>query len=277
MLQKIKPYLTRPRLYEKSSAPFWDDPHISRGMLQAHLNPDLESATRTLAFVQKSVDWISDTVPAAEYPRLLDLGCGPGIYAEMFDDAGYRVTGIDLSKRSIEYARQSAKEKGKDISYECGSYLTMEFREEFDVATLIYCDFGVLSTQQRAVLLGKIHRALRPGGRLLFDVFTPRQYDGQKECTDWVYEASGFWSPEPYLCLNALYRYEAESTFLRQHIVVTDDAVNCYNVWEHTFTKEELARDLAVAGFEVGGFYDDIAGAAESDHGKQLCVIAHRE
>ena len=78
MLQKIKPYLTRPRLYEKSSAPFWDDPHISRGMLQAHLNPDLESATRTLAFVQKSVDWISDTVPAAEYPRLLDLGCGPG-------------------------------------------------------------------------------------------------------------------------------------------------------------------------------------------------------
>ncbi|MCK2004220.1 class I SAM-dependent methyltransferase [[Brevibacterium] frigoritolerans] len=25
---------------------------------------------------------------------MLDLGCGPGIYAELFDDAGYHVTGI---------------------------------------------------------------------------------------------------------------------------------------------------------------------------------------
>ena len=49
--------------------------------------------------------------------NLLDLGCGPGIYAELFYQYGYQVTGIDLSKRSISYAQASAKQKGFDIIY----------------------------------------------------------------------------------------------------------------------------------------------------------------
>ena len=276
MLYNIEKYMKRPPLYAPSTSKFWDDEHIPKGMLEAHLNPEFESATSTLDFVQNSVEWISETVPAREYSRLIDLGCGPGIYAELFDDAGYQVTGIDLSKRSIDYARRSAKEKNKDITYECGSYLTMNYQGQFNLATLIYCDFGVLSTQERAELLGKIYSALYPGGRLILDVFTPQQYADQEEYRDWVYEESGFWSPKPYLCLNSLYHYEEESTFLRQHIVVTEDTSNCYNVWEHTFTKDELTHELCMAGFEIAGFYSDVTGTVESNNGKQLCVIAYR-
>lgn len=66
-------------------------------MLKAHLNPDLESATRKLDFLEQSANWISDTLPPSSYKRLLDLGCGPGIYAEFFDAKGYQVTGLDIS------------------------------------------------------------------------------------------------------------------------------------------------------------------------------------
>lgn len=88
MLQGIEEYLKKPKLYEPSVAKFWDEDHISKGMLGAHLNPSLESATRTHEFVKRSAAWIAETAPANQYLRLLDMGCGPGIYAELFDVAG---------------------------------------------------------------------------------------------------------------------------------------------------------------------------------------------
>ena len=73
-----------PALYERTDAAFWDDEHISRGMLAAHLDPEFEGASRSFAFMDRSVDWICATAPPATHPRLLDLGCGPGLYAERF-------------------------------------------------------------------------------------------------------------------------------------------------------------------------------------------------
>lgn len=152
----------------------------------------------------------------------------------------------------------------------------LDYQNRFDIATLIYCDFGVLSTNDRAALLKKIRDALRPNGCLIFDVFTPQQYVGQEEYKDWVYADSGFWGETPYLCLNSLYRYDEENTLLRQHLNITEDQTNCYNVWEHTFMKDELISDLADAGFKIVGFYGDIAGGADSNEGKQLCVVAEK-
>ena len=46
----------RPKPYEVTGLKFWDDPHISKGMFAAHLNTELESATRKLNFIKKSVN-----------------------------------------------------------------------------------------------------------------------------------------------------------------------------------------------------------------------------
>ena len=80
-------------------------------MLKAHLDPEFDGASRKLDFIEKSVAWITERIPPADYPLLLDIGCGPGIYAEMFTKKGYQVTGVDFSKRSIDYAQQSAFSK----------------------------------------------------------------------------------------------------------------------------------------------------------------------
>ena len=128
----LKQLNTRPKLFEQSTASIWDDPHISKGMLKAHLNENQESATRKLDFVKKSVAWINTVLPNHHYNNLLDLGCGPGIYAELFYQYGYQVTGIDLSKRSISYAQASAKQKGFDIIYLRSDYTKSSFRQHYD-------------------------------------------------------------------------------------------------------------------------------------------------
>lgn len=276
MLHTIKHFIQKPSLYQKSEARFWDDPYISQRMLEAHLNPDLESATRKLDFVRQSVDWISNILPATQHKRLLDLGCGPGIYGELFDSKGYRVTGLDLSKNSIQYAKKSANKMGLDIQYLNSDYIQSPIAGEYDLVTMIYCDFGVLSGNERGELLAKVHDILSPNGCFLFDVFTPFEYVNRDEFKEWSYEDGGFWCANPYLLLHSLYRYDESNTFLNQYIVVTDCVTTCYNLWEHTFTMEELEKDLLKAGFKNMRYYGNVAGAEFENHFKTLCVIAQK-
>ncbi|MCK2004218.1 hypothetical protein MZM54_22785 [[Brevibacterium] frigoritolerans] len=64
--------------------------------------------------------------------------------------------------------------------------------------------------------------------------------------------------------------------FLLQHLIITEDIINCYKVWEHTFTNDELTKDLTDAGFKVAYFYGDVAGGTDSVKGKRLCVVAEK-
>ena len=70
MFSKLLSYLARPELYAPSSAPFWDDEHISKGMLATHLDPEWDAASRNHLFIDKSVEWISRILPPKDYPPL---------------------------------------------------------------------------------------------------------------------------------------------------------------------------------------------------------------
>ena len=172
MLTKLAAYSSRPELYAHGTGLLWDDEHISEMMLDVHLEPDSDSATRKHGFVDRSVKWITEIAPPDRFPYLLDLGCGPGIYSERFHKAGYTVTGIDLSRRSIRYAEAQAAIDKTNIEYRCTDYMAIDYQERFDIVTLIYCDYSALSITDRRTLLGKVYRSLRPGGMFIFDVFT---------------------------------------------------------------------------------------------------------
>lgn len=277
MLKKLFEYVSnRPEIYAPSTSKFWDDEHISKGMLQAHLDPEWDAATRNHNFITKSVEWIASIADPNQYPDLLDLGCGPGLYAERFYSKGYRVTGIDYSRRSIDYAINNGKVNGSRITYLYQNYLDITYREKFDVITLIYCDFSVLSSQDRARLLNSIYRALKPGGIFILDSFTPNQYKDREETKDWYYSESGFWRECAHICLNSFYKYDDQRTMLNQTVVITEDSIECYNIWDHTYTREELEDELIKAGFATVDFYGDVAGAEYQPDGSLMCAVAKK-
>lgn len=162
MIRELSDYLKKPELYAPSTGMFWDDAHISKGMLAAHLNPHWDAATRRHEFLDRSVQWIAQIAPPLQYKFLLDLGCGPGLYAQRFHNAGYSVTGVDFSKRSIAYAKEQSLLHNCAIRYRCQNYMTIDYTEQFDIITLIYCDYAVLSVSDRFLLLKKVYQALRP-------------------------------------------------------------------------------------------------------------------
>jgi ubiquinone/menaquinone biosynthesis C-methylase UbiE len=183
---------------------------------------------------------------------------------------------MDFSRRSINYATESAEKQGLRIEYLYQNYLELAYQEQFDVITLIYCDFGVLSDTDRRILLDKVYRALKPGGVFFFDVFKPKLYENVPESRNISYQESGFWNSEPHLCFHSLYRYDDCNTFINQFVVVTKENTHCYNIWEHTFTVEELEQDLRKAGFAALEYYGNVAGAAFAEGSDTICMVARR-
>ncbi len=274
MYAKLFNYLKcRPMEYAKSTSKFWDDEHISKYMLEAHLNPDIESASRQHSFINASAKWIARQVKRPSECNLLDLGCGAGIYAQAFSSLGFHVTGIDFAKRSIDYAASQAIKQNMGITYHYQNYLEMEYENEFDIITLIYCDFGVLPPKDRALLLEKVKTALKPDGVIILDGFTETQYKDFIENRTLTYEEKGFWSDTPYMCIQNNYCYDENKTYLEQYLVVTEEQLNCYNIWNQAFDSASLGAELKAAGFSELQFYANVCGESLTDKSKTICVV----
>ena len=112
----------KPEPFSPGEALFWDDPHISAQMLQAHLNPNNDLASRRPETIRRSVEWLVATLDLQPGVSLLDPGCGPGLYAMRLAKKELCVTGVYYSRRSIEYATQVAQQNDLDIEYRYQDY-----------------------------------------------------------------------------------------------------------------------------------------------------------
>lgn len=54
-------------------------------------------------------------LPPVDGRRILDAGCGSGLYCELLLDRGAHVTGVDESARMLEHARQRLAGRGVDL------------------------------------------------------------------------------------------------------------------------------------------------------------------
>ncbi len=260
-------YYTTPEL--------WNDPYISQQMLALHLDPDQGLASRTGAAIAASVAWIFGRFQLGPRTRVCDFGCGPGLYTRGFAETGASVTGIDFSERSIAYAGKVNQEKGLGIRYVLQNYLDADVEGPFDLITLIFCDFCVLSPKQRGQLLGRMHSLLAPGGHLLLDVVSKFFFAATPEQQSWEYAArDGFWAPGPHHVFKKTFRYEERSLLLDKYVILEP---NCrresYN-WLQCYDLQSLQEEFAAAGLRIIEQYADVAGAAFAADSKEFAVVA---
>lgn len=251
----------KPPLFAPGEPLFWNDPHISAQMLQAHLDSRNDLASRRPETVQKSVDWLISNLNLRTGSAVLDLGCGPGLYAARLAQQGLQVTGVDYSQRSIDYARQYAQQHGLAIQYRYQDYLTLEDENLYDAVLLIYGDFCPLSPEQRSKLLLNVQRALKPGGYFVLDVTTPlhRQKHGNRN--GWYAVKTGFWKPGPHLVLEEGFDYPEESIFLDQAVVVEENGrISIYRNWFQDYTRDTITAELKRGGFAVRSVWNDLLG-----------------
>lgn len=122
----------------------------------------------TAAPVDRELEFVRRHVPLPGFARILDVPCGIGRHAGPLAALGYRVVGIDRSEWATSAAR--ARYPGVDFRtldmFELGS-----LREVFDGLLCLWQSFGYGSADQNLRLLADMRTLLRPGGRLVMDLY----------------------------------------------------------------------------------------------------------
>jgi 2-polyprenyl-3-methyl-5-hydroxy-6-metoxy-1,4-benzoquinol methylase len=278
MFEELEKINARPEPFEfYTASDLWADEHTSEQMLRFHLNEEIDVSSRKAEFINRSVEWIASRFNVGAGVKIVDFGCGPGLYATRLAQRQADVTGIDFSKRSIQYAQEVATREGLSIRYVNQNYLEFETDDRFHLILMIMCDFCALSPIQRKQILRKFHKILKPGGSILLDVYSLMAFDQREEAA--MYEANllnGFWSPNKYYGFLNTFKYQREKVVLDKYTLIEADRTRTVYNWLQYFTPEALEREFAECGFAVEGFYSDVAGSPFDPENDEFAVVAKK-
>ena len=267
-----------PAPFEPSDAPFWDDPHIAVALLAAHLDDAVAAASRPGPTIDRAVAWLADQGLAGPGVRVLDLGCGPGLFAERLARLGCHVTGVDVSRGSLAHARAAAERAGLAIDYRRADFLELADVGCYDLVLQAYGELSTFAPAVRDDLLARVRRALVPGGAFVFDASTPVVHPPQGRT--WEASDGGFWRPGPHVVLSERFVTPADDgTQLAcdQYVVVDGDGegrVTTYRMWFHDHTPASLVAVVEAAGFVVEDVRGALTGDPVTDDGEWLAVVA---
>ena len=118
----------------------------------------------------RQVNFLVRELNLASPLRILDLACGFGRHANRLAALGNDVTGIDLIPGFLEIARRDASSRGVQVQYIQGDMREIDYEEAFDLVLLLFTAFGYFGDAENLSVLEKVLRALKPGGRLVFDL-----------------------------------------------------------------------------------------------------------
>jgi len=278
MYKNLQNINNRPQPFEFYTAEkLWNDKHISKKMLEFHLNEEIDPASRNKKFIDRSLEWIGSHFKIGEGTKICDFGCGPGLYTTEFAKMGADVTGIDFSKGSIQYAKKTAVKENLKIEYITQNYLDFTTQKKFDLITMIYCDLCPLSPEQRKVLLAKFFDCLADNGTILLDVFSLEAYRQTKEVS--FYEhllLDGFWSNEDYYGFMNTVKYDSEKVVLDKYTIFEDGKSREVYNWLQYYTLESLKKEFEENGFRIVEYYSNVAGETYREDATEIAIAAKK-
>ena len=109
-------------------------------------------------------------LPEVRGRRVLDAGCGPGVYAAWLVERGAEVVAFDASKKMVRFARERLGARAEVLEADLGRPLDFLEDESFD---LVLSALALDYVKDWAAVFGEFHRVLRPAGHLVFSVGHP--------------------------------------------------------------------------------------------------------
>ncbi|MEU5491805.1 MULTISPECIES: class I SAM-dependent methyltransferase [Streptomyces] len=205
-----------------------------------------------------------------EAQRVLDIGCGTGVFALLLASRGIEVVGVDPAQASIDVAR--TKLGSGRVRWICGDATNLS-PLQVDLATMTAnVAQEIVDTQTWQKTLRGAHEALRPGGRLIFETRDPARRAWQewtREKSYRVTQVSGVGSVEswvqitevsmPLVTFRWTYRFAADGQ------VLTSDSTLRFR------ERDEVEKDLDAHGYVV----DDIRSAPDRP-GREFVFLARR-
>lgn len=247
-------------------------------MLASHLSQARDGASRRTPTIDAQVRWILEMLPTDRGARVLDLACGPGLYANRLARLGHSVHGVDFGPAAIQHAVVEAEEARLNATYELGDIRTADYGSGYDLAMLIYGEFNVFRRPEALALVAQAHAALRPGGVLLIEPHTFEYVRSRGMAAPaWSTQRTGLFSERPHLLLEENFWEPGDAVAVHRWYVV-DAATG--EVTRHAdamqaYIDAEYVELLRQTGFDEVRFHSDWP-AAPGQEGSFHAITARR-
>ncbi|MFD8378183.1 class I SAM-dependent methyltransferase [Streptomyces sp. NPDC059679] len=202
--------------------------------------------------------------------RVLDIGCGTGVFALLLADRGIEVVGVDPAQASIDVAR--AKPGSERVRWICGDATALP-PLRVDLATMT-ANAAQQITDPTAwqETLRRAYEALRPGGRLVFEIRDPARRaweEWNRETSYKVTEIPGSDAVESWVQLievsPPLVTFRWTYVFTGDGQVLTSDSTLRFR------ERQEVEADLTAQGYVV----EDVRDAPDRP-GREFVFLARR-
>jgi SAM-dependent methyltransferase len=257
----------------------WHDPNFSRRMLREHLSQAHDAASRRSIIIDEHVDWIHHAVLNNRSSRVLDLGCGPGLYSGRLAQRGHTCVGIDFSPASIEYAREVARSQQLACDYRLEDVRHAEYGTGYDLVMFIFGELNPFRPEDAQHIVRKAWAALDQGGRLLLEVstFEAVQQQGHQRST-WYTLDQGLFSDRPHLVLFESFWDEAQRVAIERFYIVDAETaeVTPHASSMQAYTDEQYRYLLQTAGFTDIMFYPSLIGDPDERQKDFIAIVARK-
>jgi SAM-dependent methyltransferase len=256
----------------------WGQPEFARRLLQEHLDQSHDGASRRKTVIARHIRRLKRLLPAAP-ARILDAGCGPGLYAVALTGLGHHVTGVDVSGPALRYARELVRDAHPRGT---AHFVRADLRDvdlapgAFDAALLVYFVLEAFPRAEQPKVLARIATALEPGGVLIAEMrVRPQQPPGRLDWWDVV--PNSLLSDRRHVLLGDSVYDPRKHTYVLRDVAVFDDgtvAVRQTSGWLCPFGS--ITRLFKRAGFAEVAIYDGWTGTEGSPLSESLLVVARR-
>ncbi|WP_067103192.1 class I SAM-dependent DNA methyltransferase [Streptococcus sp. DD13] len=208
--------------------------------------------------------------------KLLELACGTGIQSIYFKQAGFDVTGLDLSQEMLDVAEKRAQTAGLTIPFIQGNMLDLSQAGCYDLVT---CYSDSICYMQDEVEVGdvfqEVYAHLHDGGIFIFDVHSTYQidevfpgYSYHENAEDFAMVWDSYADEPPHSVVHEL-------TFFVQD---EDGRFTRYDEIHEERTYELLTYDILLeqAGFTDVKVYADFEDRAPTETSKRWFFVAQK-
>ncbi|GAB2869945.1 class I SAM-dependent methyltransferase [Streptomyces deserti] len=202
--------------------------------------------------------------------RVLDIGCGTGVFALLLAERGTEVVGVDPAQASLDVAR--AKPGGDRVRWVHGDATALP-RLRVDLATMTANVAQVITAPEAwQTTLERAYAALRPGGHLVFETRDPARRaweEWHRDATYRVTDVPGAGAVESWLEVT-----EVDGPLVTcrwTYVFAADGQVLTSDLTLRFREREEVEADLAAQGYVV----EDVRDAPDRP-GREFVFVARR-
>jgi SAM-dependent methyltransferase len=206
----------------------------------------------------KDVDAIENFV-GLKYPLyILDVGCGNGRHAIEFAKRGNKVVGIDVARRFLNEAKNTAIGAGIQVVFRLQRASELVERNVFDFALAHWHTIGFMSDDEIKKHFSAIYESLKAGGFFFYTFQGPRIVPGQESkiaipIKNWTEKDNKFMLTEKSI----------QNSYRNEYCIVIDtnkDEIIEYREHQRAISYEEIIDYLNGAGFSSVTGYKDFNG-----------------